>query len=70
MLRLQLNICAHLIHAHSVSEGIRSHDPEYRVIAQNYPLFLWKDNIYDDDSPYTGFLRSTLLVKVRALFVS
>jgi hypothetical protein len=49
-----------------VYEGIRQHDPNYRVIAQNYPLFLWKDNIYDDDSPFTGFLRSALLVKVRS----
>ena len=35
------------------------------MIAQNYPLFLWKDDIYDDDSPFTGFLRNILLVKVR-----
>jgi len=50
----------------SVRDGILSHNPAYRVIAQNYPLFLWRDSMYDPNNPFIGFLRSALLVKVQS----
>ena len=54
----------YLTNLFSVHEGILSHNPTYQVIAQNYPLFLWRDNMFDDNNPLIGFLRSALLVKV------
>ena len=54
----------YLTNLYSVREGIISHDPTYKVIAQNYPLFLWRDSIYNNTDPYLGFLRSGLLIKV------
>lgn len=49
---------------YSVRNGIWQHDPVYRVIPQNYPVFLWQDSVYDEDNPFIGFLRNALLVKV------
>ena len=54
----------HLTHTSRVRAGIMAQDPTYRIVAQNYPLFLWPDNILDHGDPRFGFLQNVLLVKV------
>lgn len=63
-----LAICQHVLHLispHSVQEGILGDNHAFQVVAQNYPLFLWRDGEFHDDDPYSGFLQNMLLVKVR-----
>ncbi|KAH6897814.1 hypothetical protein BKA70DRAFT_1116106 [Coprinopsis sp. MPI-PUGE-AT-0042] len=38
-------------------------DKELIVAGTNWPIFLYKDEIYDEDEPWTGLLRNKILVK-------
>lgn len=60
--------CLHYVLVHTVlhlTNPLRVQD--VILVAQNYPLFLWRDNTFTDDDPYLGFLQSMLLVKVRGI---
>lgn len=40
---------------------------EIIVSGDHWPIFLYEDYVYDDEDPWKGLLRSSLLVKVRDL---